>query len=153
MKKAIIIAALVAAAIIIVTIARGNAAEPTEVQAETPEAVAVETTEAPLPDPCGLEVVYCEGEDGYLEKEMQNIIFQAAIDADIDPQTAIRIAKCESTMNPYAMNPDTGAKGLFQFLDSTWAWIEAEGSPYNPYDAARAFAEWYPKHPEWWVCK
>lgn len=31
----------------------------------------------------------------------------------------VRVARCESGLNPYARNP-SGASGLFQFMPSTW---------------------------------
>jgi soluble lytic murein transglycosylase-like protein len=33
---------------------------------------------------------------------------------------ALRVAACESGFNPNAVNPYSGASGLFQFLPSTW---------------------------------
>lgn len=100
-----------------------------------------------IPDPCGL------AEIGGCEMTVEDIIRTEAIAAGIDPDTAIRIATCESSLNPYARNEQSGAQGLFQFLPSTWEWIGSPGDPYSPYDNARAFANWYPTHPEWWVCK
>jgi hypothetical protein len=32
----------------------------------------------------------------------------------------IRIARCESGFNQYAKNPNSTAKGIFQFIDGTW---------------------------------
>jgi len=37
-----------------------------------------------------------------------------------DIMKMIRIAKCESGYNEYAKNPNSTAKGIFQFIDSTW---------------------------------
>ena len=34
---------------------------------------------------------------------------------------ALRVARCESGYNPYAVNTSSGASGVFQFLPSTWA--------------------------------
>jgi Transglycosylase SLT domain len=46
---------------------------------------------------------------------------------------AVRIAECESTMNPNAYNGVLGAAGLFQIIPSTWASTsEAGQSVYNP---------------------
>lgn len=67
---------------------------------------------------------------------------------------AVRIAECESSMNPNAYNGILGAAGLFQIIPSTWASTsEAGQSVYNPYANIRAaheifvrdgnsFAEW-----------
>lgn len=38
-------------------------------------------------------------------------------------EDALRVMKCESSGNPDAVNPTSGASGLFQFLDTTWAWV------------------------------
>jgi hypothetical protein len=104
----------------------------------------VQPEEYIIPDPCGLEAM------GGCEMTVEDIIRTEAIAAGIDPDTAIRIATCESSLNPYARNEASSAQGLFQFLPSTWEWIGSPGDPYNPYDATRAFAEWYPTHPHWW---
>lgn len=37
-------------------------------------------------------------------------------------EEALRVMKCESGGNPDAVNASSGASGLFQFLDTTWAW-------------------------------
>src|SRR5215469_1608870 len=67
---------------------------------------------------------------------------------------ALRVAKCESNYNPYAVNRSSGASGLFQFLPSTWA-----GSPYHaqsvfdPSANAHAAAWLYQRSgPSQWVC-
>ena len=67
---------------------------------------------------------------------------------------ALRVAKCESNYNPYAVNRSSGASGLFQFLPSTWA-----GSPYHaqsvfdPTANAHAAAWLYQRSgPGQWVC-
>jgi len=67
---------------------------------------------------------------------------------------ALRVAKCESNYNPYAVNRSSGASGLFQFLPSTWA-----GSPYHaqsvfdPSANAHAAAWLYQRSgPGQWVC-
>lgn len=56
---------------------------------------------------------------GYLsETEMRLLVskyFQAA-----DVNRAIRVAWCTSSFNPAAINPATGASGLFQHLPDTW---------------------------------
>lgn len=85
--------------------------------------------------------------------ELWGRIQAAAGAAGIDPEAAVRIAACESSLNPKAQNATSTAKGLYQFLDSTWEYIGSPGDPLNSDDAIAAFVEWYPKHPEWWVCK
>lgn len=70
-------------------------------------------------------------------------------------QWALRVAKCESNYNPYAVNQSSGASGLFQFLPSTWA-----ASPYrnqsvfDPVANAQAAAWLYQRSgPSQWQCK
>jgi len=50
---------------------------------------------------------------------------------------ALEVMRCESRGNPDATNPTSGAAGLFQFLDTTWAWASvragfANTSRYDP---------------------
>ncbi len=74
---------------------------------------------------------------------------------------AIRIAWCESSFNPRAVNPTSGAAGLFQHLPQFWAersaragWPDAD--PFDP-EANVAVAAWllyeFPGTWEHWVCK
>lgn len=35
---------------------------------------------------------------------------------------ALAVMRCESWGNPFAVNPHSGASGLFQFMAGTWAW-------------------------------
>lgn len=45
---------------------------------------------------------------------------------------ALRVAQCESSLNPRAYNASSGASGVFQFLRSTWATTSYAGSsPFN----------------------
>lgn len=49
----------------------------------------------------------------------------------------LSIARCESRFNPLAVNPSSGASGVFQFLWTTWTWASgragfAGASPLNP---------------------
>jgi hypothetical protein len=48
---------------------------------------------------------------------------------------ALRIARCESGLNPYARNRYSGAAGVFQFLPSTW-----RSTPYARYSIYDAWA-------------
>lgn len=66
---------------------------------------------------------------GYLtETAMRELV--AAHFQPGDVNRAIRVAWCLSSFNPAAMNPATGASGLFQHLPDTWAGhAEAAGRP------------------------
>lgn len=48
---------------------------------------------------------------------------------------ALAVAACESSYNPGAVNPSSGASGVFQFLASTWA-----GTSYAGYSRFNAWA-------------
>ena len=66
-----------------------------------------------------------------------------------------RIALCESSYNPNAVNPASAASGLFQFLPSTWAGTPyAAYSPFDPVANAQA-AAWLLKAygPAQWECR
>lgn len=59
---------------------------------------------------------------------------------------ALRIIQCESRGDPTAVNPYSGASGLFQFMASTWTWASAEAgwagaSVFDP-EANTAAAAW-----------
>jgi soluble lytic murein transglycosylase-like protein len=70
-------------------------------------------------------------------------------------QWALRVAKCESGYNPYAVNRSSGASGLFQFLPSTWAGLPwRSSSPFDPNANAQAAAYLYNRSgPNQWQCK
>lgn len=68
---------------------------------------------------------------------------------------AHRIAFCESTNNPNAVNASSGAAGLFQFLPYTWSHSPYAGqSPFDPVANANAAAWLYGQMgPAAWECK
>ena len=51
---------------------------------------------------------------------IRHVITESALEFGVDPRLMIRIAECESGLNPGAKNPKSTATGLFQFLHSTW---------------------------------
>lgn len=63
---------------------------------------------------------------------------------------AIRLATCESNLNPRAKNPISSAKGIYQFLDGTWEWIGAEGHQFDYVENIRMFMIYYQRYPTWW---
>jgi hypothetical protein len=68
---------------------------------------------------------------------------------------ALQIAFCESTDNPNAVNTDSNAQGLFQFLPSTWVGTPyASQSPFDP-TANAAAAAWLLQTygPSQWECQ
>lgn len=77
--------------------------------------------EPPAPAPTEPAQPGVDGSDGYSEDEIIQIIYAAA-DAYGQPrEDMLRVARCESVLDPNAVNPASNASGLFQFLPSTWA--------------------------------
>lgn len=68
---------------------------------------------------------------------------------------ARRVAFCESTYNPNAVNTDSGASGLFQFMPATWGSSPfAASSPFDPAANSQAAAWLYQKYgPTQWDCQ
>jgi len=61
-----------------------------------------------------------------------------------DITKAIRIARCESNFNQYAKNPQSTAKGIYQFIDGTWrANCLKDGNVYNFVDNINCFWKVY----------
>jgi hypothetical protein len=82
----------------------------------------------------------------------EQMVREMAIEYGVNPDTAVRIANCESMMGKYKYNFEgSSAKGLFQFIDRTWKYY-CKGDVLNNEDNARCFMELYPKHPSWWSC-
>jgi hypothetical protein len=52
--------------------------------------------------------------------DLSSIIREAAARHGLPPEVLLRIAQIESGMNPNAANPNSSARGVFQFIDSTW---------------------------------
>jgi uncharacterized protein YraI len=55
----------------------------------------------------------------YSHKQIVRIIYAAADRYDQSRSDMLRVAECESNLDPYAVNP-SGSYGLFQFIRSTW---------------------------------
>jgi len=70
-------------------------------------------------------------------------------------QWALRVAKCESNYNPLAVNPSSGASGLFQFLPATWALTPQHAqSVFDAVANAQGAAWLYQRSgPGQWSCK
>jgi len=86
---------------------------------------------------------------------IQQIILDAFAPLGAAAQSwALRVAKCESNYNPYAVNRSSGASGLFQFLPSTWAASPYHASsPFDPTANAKAAAWLYQRSGAGqWVC-
>lgn len=85
--------------------------------------------------------------------DVEEIIRWQAVVHGVDPDMAVMIARCESGLDAYASNPNSTAKGVYQFLDGTWEAINAQGHQFDAEENIRQFMIWWPVHPEWWVCE
>lgn len=99
---------------------------------------------------------------------VESIVRHAASKNGVDEEYFLKIAKCESTLRPDAVNPQPviingvnygHAKGVFQFLDSTWQRMSGQAGyagasvfdvEANINVAAWAFAH---GHQDEWECK
>lgn len=80
-------------------------------------------------------------------------IVRQASEYGVSVNTALRIARCESGYKYNASNGTSTAKGVYQFLDGTWDWIDAQGHQYDYRENITQFMKWYPRFPQWWECK
>jgi hypothetical protein len=110
------------------------------------------------PDPAvGGESGRGGGQDGrktYTRDQIVRIIYSAADRYGQPRDDMLRVAECESDLDPYAVNP-SGSYGLFQFVRSTW-----KSTPYGDQDifdpSANANAAawmWSVGRRSEWVCK
>lgn len=79
---------------------------------------------------------------------VKHIIVEAAHEFGVDPVLLLRIAECESGFDPAVKNKKSSARGLFQFLDTTWesnrGRLETEYAPeevINPIAASRVASD------------
>lgn len=86
-------------------------------------------------------------------EEVKEEIIRQAAEYGVDVNDALRIAKCESTFRYDAANGHSSAKGVYQFIDGTWEWIEAEGHQFDYKENISQFMKWYKRYPQWWECK
>jgi soluble lytic murein transglycosylase-like protein len=103
--------------------------------------------------PTGVAARRCRDKE-WSERQIVRIIKQAAKRYDQSPKKMVRVARCESNLDPCAVNPAGPYRGLFQFLDSTW-----RSTPYrhdNVYDPkANALAAawmWREGRRDEWTC-
>ncbi len=89
------------------------------------------------------------------EADMIAIVYEFADKWGISRDTFLRVARCESSLNPNAVS-NQGAQGLFQFMPGTWAWTPNGRNgedPFNPRSSADAagwmFANGMAHH---WMC-
>ena len=94
------------------------------------------------------------GNPQYSRREIIRIINQAADRYGQSRSDMVRVAECESNLDPYAVNP-SGSYGLFQFIRSTW-----KSTPYGNKDifdpeanANAAAWMWSEGRKSEWVCQ
>lgn len=73
--------------------------------------------------------VYGPGGSGYSEQQITDIIYEAAGNYGQSPDDMLRVARCESGLDPHAVGGGGAYHGLFQFVPSTFA-----NTPYGQYD-------------------
>jgi len=89
--------------------------------------------------------------DYLLKKNVEEKIYRQAEEYGVDDEIAYNIAVCESGLNSYAKNPNSMAKGVYQFLDGTWDWIKANGHQFDFKENIHQFMVWYLIFSNWWT--
>ena len=95
------------------------------------------------------------GDGTYSQQEIIDIIYAAA-DAYGQPRAdMLRVARCESVLDPAAVNPYSGASGLFQFMPGTWQSTPFAGEDiFDPVSNANAAAwMWSVGRRNEWTCQ
>ncbi len=94
------------------------------------------------------------GKQNYSQRQIVNIIYAAADRYDQSRSDMLRVAKCESNLDPYAVNP-SGSYGLFQFIRSTWKSTPfGDQDIFDPEANANAAAwMWSEGRKSEWVCQ
>jgi uncharacterized protein YraI len=89
------------------------------------------------------------------EQEIISVIHQAAAAYGQNPDDMVRVARCESNLNPRAVDPSGSYHGLFQFVPSTFATTPYGGQDiYDPWANAHAAAwMWSEGKKSAWVCQ
>jgi hypothetical protein len=95
-----------------------------------------------------------QGLKTYTREEITSIIYAAADRYGQDRADMLRVAECESALDPYAVHP-SGSYGLFQFIRSTWKSTPyGDQSMFDPAANSNAAAwMWAQGRRSEWVCK
>jgi hypothetical protein len=98
---------------------------------------------------------YGPGGGGYSEQQIIDIIYEAAANYGQSSEDMLRVARCESSLNPNAVGGGGAYHGLFQFVPSTFA-----TTPYGQYDIYDPWANanaaawmWAEGNKSSWVCQ
>jgi uncharacterized protein YraI len=94
------------------------------------------------------------GDGGFTGDEIVDIIYSAADKYGQSRSAMLSVARCESLLDPNAINPYSNASGLFQFLPGTWATTPwANDNIFDPAANAEAAAwMWSVGRRGEWVC-
>ena len=127
--------------------------EPTEPPVTEEPTTEPEPTEPPVTEEPTTPPV--DGSDGYTEDEIIQIIYAAADEYGQSREDMLRVARCESVLDPSAVNASSNASGLFQFLPSTWETTPyADQDIFDPEANAEAAAwMWANGRRNEWVCQ
>jgi uncharacterized protein YraI len=96
-----------------------------------------------------------DGSDGWSTDEIVAIIYAAAANYGQNGDDMLRVAQCESGLDPSNVTPPYSASGLFQFLPGTWASTPfANEDIFDPVANANAAAwMWSVGRRNEWVCQ
>lgn len=86
-------------------------------------------------------------------ESVREMIARMAPAYGVDTETALRIAQCESGLDPMAKSTASSASGVYQWIDGTWDFIGHPGDRFDAEQNIKAFLEYYPTHRQWWSCK
>lgn len=107
----------------------------------------LQTTAPVLPTP--------PSDSAYTKDELIQIIYAAADKYGQPRADMLRVAQCESVLDPNVVNPASGASGLFQFMPSTFAFTPFAGQDiFDPVVNANAAGwMWDNGMRNHWVCQ
>jgi uncharacterized protein YraI len=93
--------------------------------------------------------------DTWTHDELVELVFDAAVFFGEDGSDMLRVAECESNLDPKNVTPPHSASGLFQFLPGTWKTTPyADRSVFDPEANAYAAAwMWSVGRRSEWVCQ
>jgi soluble lytic murein transglycosylase-like protein len=104
-------------------------------------------TPKPTPKPVPRPVVF------FATGAVADIIRAAAARWGVDPNWLLRVASCESGLNPNAYNSRSGASGLFQFKPATF-YAHGGHNIWDPTDQANVAAHMFSQGLAYeWSCK
>jgi hypothetical protein len=98
---------------------------------------------------------YGPGGASYSEEQIVDIVYEAADNYGQSREAMLRVARCESSLDPNAVGGGGAYHGLFQFVPSTFA-----STPYGEYDIYDPWANanaagwmWSEGQKSNWVCQ